>query len=144
MVCIVRTVMFIMDESQTLHGTYEKNSGDLNMKSLQNSYLHTLLEKNLKNFDECNKVLGAMVKFRCKKGCRAGGGSPFCNIRKCCQKKDLEGCQICERFETCEKLDFLKPVHGDAYMKNLRVIKKRGKKEFVKGKTLWYNPTKTK
>ena len=43
--------------------------------------------KDFKNYDECYKVLGAMVKFRCKKGCRAGGGSPFCKIRKCCQTK---------------------------------------------------------
>lgn len=100
--------------------------------------------KDFKNFDECYKVLGAMVKFRCKKGCRNDGGSPFCNIRKCCQKKELEGCWVCERFETCEKLDFLKPVHGDAHVKNLRAIKKKGKNEFVKGKTLWYNPIKTK
>ena len=33
--------------------------------------------KDFKNYDECYKVLGAMVKFRCRKGCRAGGGSPF-------------------------------------------------------------------
>jgi len=43
--------------------------------------------KDFKEYDECYKVLGAMVKFRCKKGCMAGGGSPFCKIRKCCHVK---------------------------------------------------------
>ena len=48
--------------------------------------------KDFKNYDECYKVLGAMVKFRCRKGCRGGGGSPFCKIRKCVQKKGFDGC----------------------------------------------------
>jgi len=39
--------------------------------------------KNFKEYEECYKVLGAMVKFRCRKGCRKGGGSPFCKIRIC-------------------------------------------------------------
>lgn len=98
--------------------------------------------KDYKNYDECYKVLGAMVKFRCRKGCKNGGGSPFCNIRKCAQKKELDGCWECSEFDGCKKLDFLRPVHGDAHIKNLRKIKKKGKKEFVKGKTLWYNKKK--
>ena len=100
--------------------------------------------KDFKNYDECYKVLGAMVKFRCKRGCRAGGGSPFCKIRKCVQKKDYVGCWECSEFEDCKELDFLKNVHGDAHLKNLRVLKKKGSKEFVKGKTLWYSPEKKK
>jgi len=98
--------------------------------------------KDYKNYDECYKVLGAMVKFRCKKGCRDGGGSPFCKIRKCAQKKELDGCWECSDFETCNKLDFLKNVHGDAHIKNLKKIKKKGEKEFVNGKTLWYSKEK--
>ena len=98
--------------------------------------------KDYKNYDECYKVLGAMVKFRCRKGCKNGGGPPFCNIRKCAQKKELDGCWECSDFESCKKIDFLKPVHGDAHIKNLRKIKKNGKKEFAKGKTLWYSTEK--
>lgn len=98
--------------------------------------------KDYKNYDECYKVLGAMVKFRCRKGCKNGGGLPFCNIRKCAQKKELDGCWECTDLETCKKLDFLRPVHGDAHIKNLRKIKKVGKKEFIKGKTLWYSAEK--
>jgi len=98
--------------------------------------------KDYKNYDECYKVLGAMVKFRCRRGCRDGGGSPFCNIRKCSQKKEYGGCWECSDFETCKKLDFLINVHGDAHIKNLRKIKKKGKKEFINGKTLWYSKEK--
>jgi hypothetical protein len=78
-----------------------------------------------------------MVKFRCKKGCRNGGGNPFCKIRACCQKKGFEGCWECTEFETCNKLDFLKPVHDDAHTKNLKIIKKKGKTDFIKGKRNW-------
>ena len=100
--------------------------------------------KDFKNYDECYKVLGAMVKFRCRKGCRVGGGPPFCKIRKCAQKKELDGCWECAEFETCKKLQFLEPVHGDAHLKNLRTIKRKGKKNFVKGKSLWYAVKKSK
>ena len=100
--------------------------------------------KDFENYDECYKVLGAMVKFRCRKGCRNGGGNPFCKIRNCTKKKEFEGCWECEDFETCKELEFLDNVHGAAHIKNLKNIKKKGKKEFIKGKTLWYHPNKNK
>lgn len=100
--------------------------------------------KDFKNYEECYKVLGAMVKFRCKKGCLNGGGSPFCKIRKCIEKKQLRGCWECDIFEDCETLQFLGEVHGDAHLKNLRLIKKKGLEEFVKGKHHWYSKKKEK
>ncbi len=100
--------------------------------------------KDFKDYEQCYKVLGAMVKFRCKKGCRGGGGSPFCKIRVCAQKKGLEGCWECDEFVDCKKLSFLDGVHGDAHIKNLRAIKKKGKDGFVEGKTLWYSKRKEK
>jgi len=95
-----------------------------------------------KNYEECYEVLGALVKMRCKKACKGGGGPPFCKMRKCCQKKGFEGCWVCDEFETCEKLDFLEPNHGDAHIKNLRRIKKKGVDEFIKGKKEWYSKPK--
>ena len=95
-----------------------------------------------KNYRECYEVLGALVKMRCKNACRGGGGPPFCKIRKCCQKRGFEGCWECDEFETCEKLDFLKPNHGDAHIRNLRRIKKKGVDEFLKGKKEWYSKPK--
>lgn len=94
--------------------------------------------KAFKDYGKCYEVLGAMVKFRCRKGCKSGGGPPFCKMRKCCQKRGIEGCWQCEEFETCERLDFLNPVHGVAHIKNLRTIKKKGAEEFLKGKRYWY------
>jgi hypothetical protein len=79
------------------------------------------LHPNLKvlkklDYDTCYAVLGSMVKFRCKKGYKTGGGLPFCKIRNCCQKKGFDGCWECTEFEVCTKLDFLQPVHDDAHI----------------------------
>ncbi|MCK4420702.1 DUF3795 domain-containing protein [candidate division WOR-3 bacterium] len=93
--------------------------------------------KPLKNYDTCYEVLGVMVRFRCRKTCKGGGGPPFCKIRKCCQKKGVEGCWECEEFEICKKLDFLKPIHGEAHIKNLRKLKKQGVDKFLEGKKYW-------
>jgi hypothetical protein len=107
------------------------------------SYISTFsFGKDYEEYEACYKVLGAMVKFRCKKGCREKGGNPFCKIRKCATKKGFDGCWECDEFETCKELEFLEHVHGDAHIKNLKTLKKKGKKEFVKGKTLWYNKKK--
>ncbi|MFC1968250.1 DUF3795 domain-containing protein [Chloroflexota bacterium] len=89
--------------------------------------------KDFKNFQQCYGVLGAMVRLRCKRICHNGGGNPSCKVRICCQKKNLPGCWECDGFETCNKLDFLKPIHGDANLKNLRRLKKQGVDSFLKG-----------
>lgn len=97
----------------------------------------TSFGKEYKNYGACYKMLGAMVRFRCKRGCRNGGGPPFCKIRQCCQKKGFAGCWECDEFEDCKRLDFLKGVHLDAHIKNLKIIEKKGTAEFIKGKRNW-------
>lgn len=82
---------------------------------------------------QCYEVLGAMVRLRCKRACCSGGGNPSCKVRACCQKKGLSGCWQCDAFETCGKFDFLKPIHGDANLKNLRKLKCLGVEGFLKG-----------
>ncbi len=107
------------------------------VKLTQNYKEFSKFAKEFENFDKCYEVLGAMVKMRCKRACRNGGGPLFCKIRKCCQKKNINGCWECKKFKTCEKLDFLKPTHGDAHLKNLSKIKKEGINGFLKGKRYW-------
>jgi len=93
--------------------------------------------KEFKNYEQCYEVLGAMVKLRCKRTCRGGGGPPFCKMRKCCQKNSIEGCWQCDEFESCKKLDFLEPIHDDSHLKNLRKIKRQGISKFLEGKRNW-------
>ncbi|MGQ4914327.1 MAG: DUF3795 domain-containing protein, partial [Candidatus Asgardarchaeia archaeon] len=59
---------------------------------------------------------------------------PFCKIRKCCQKDELEGCWECGEFETCKKLNFLSPNHGNAISKILGKLKNTEEKPFWKAK----------
>jgi len=91
-----------------------------------------------KDYEQCYGVLGGMVKLRCNHACRGGGGNPYCKIRKCCQKKEIEGCWLCDELETCGKLNELEANHGIAHIKNLRKIKKNGIDGFLDGQKHWY------
>lgn len=93
--------------------------------------------KEFKDYETCYQVLGAMVRLRCNRACRGGGGNPSCKIRNCADKNNIEGCWECAEFETCSKLDFLKPIHADAHLRNLRRIKKQGIDGFLSGKRFW-------
>lgn len=37
-------------------------------------------------------------------GCRQGGGPPFCGIRKCAQKRNVDTCPLCDEFP-CHRID---------------------------------------
>jgi hypothetical protein len=93
--------------------------------------------KEFQDYEKCYAVLGAMVRLRCGRACKKGGGNPYCRVRLCCQKKGIEGCWECVEFETCGKLDFLKPIHADACVKNMRAIRRKGMAGFLKGERLW-------
>ena len=67
----------------------------------------------------------------------AGGTGP---PRKCARKKELEGCWQCAEFETCPKLEFLEANHGDAHLRNLRALKRKGPAAFLKGRHYWFAP----
>ncbi|RME62997.1 MAG: DUF3795 domain-containing protein [Nitrospirae bacterium] len=111
-------------------------------KLLRQAKLHKHYEEfsrfasEFQDFPTCYRVLGAMVRMRCR-GCRQGGGPPFCRIRRCAQRKALQGCWQCDELNRCTKLDFLRPAHGDAHIKNLRKIKKLGLQGFLEGKRHW-------
>ena len=45
--------------------------------------------KDFTNYEQCYQVLGAMVRLRCKRACKNGGGNPSCKVRNCCQKKAI-------------------------------------------------------
>jgi hypothetical protein len=97
----------------------------------------TSFGKVFKDFDKCYEVLGGMVKFRCRHGCRNGGGNPYCKIRNCAIKKSYDGCWLCDEYEKCEKLEFLTEVHKDAHLKNIKIIRKKGIEGFLDGKRNW-------
>jgi hypothetical protein len=98
--------------------------------------------KALKNYPQCCEVLETLPKLQCHKTCRGNGGPPFCEIRQCNRDNRLVGCWQCGQLETCAKLDFLKPGHGDAHLRNLRKIKRDGAAAFLQGKRYWRTAAK--
>jgi hypothetical protein len=94
--------------------------------------------KAFESYGSCYEVLGALVKMRCPKTCREGGGNPMCGIRKCCTARKLDGCWGCTGFETCSSLDILRPAHGIAHLDNLRTIRKKGIEAFLEGGIPWF------
>lgn len=98
--------------------------------------------RDYEHYDQAYQVLGAMVRFRCKRGCRAGGGNPWCAMKKCTERKGIGGCWECDDFETCDKLTALEGTHGDAHLRNLRRIRKAGPEAFCAGKREWYHKPK--
>lgn len=95
--------------------------------------------KEFKKYGDCYEVLGAMVKLRCPRGCRDGGGPPRCRIRDCCGKRALAGCWECDQYAACGKLrKQLAPGHGKAYLYNIRKIKKSGLDAFLAWPRKWW------
>ncbi len=92
--------------------------------------------KPFAHYPECYETLGAMVKLRCKRGCRDNGGPFQCKIRNCTRKHSYQGCWERNDFETCAKFNFLQPAYGDANHKNLKKIQHQGVDAFLKGKIL--------
>ena len=93
--------------------------------------------KALSHYQQCYETLCAMDVLRCHQICKQGGGSTSCKIRDCCIKKGIEGCWLCNEFEHCEILAWLRPVNGDANLKNLREIRKCGIQSFISGPKYW-------
>ena len=98
--------------------------------------------KAFKGYPACDEVLGALVKVRCKRTCREGGGPQHCDIRICCRNKGIDGCWQCEDFRNCQKLEVLCKGHGDAHIRNLNTLKRKGVSAFISGKPLWYSKPK--
>lgn len=78
--------------------------------------------KSFAKHEACYEVLQAWDAMRCSKTCREGGGSHKCAIRACCLEKGKKGCWECDKFDDCSILGLLKPVNGDANIRNIRRI----------------------
>lgn len=90
-----------------------------------------------KHYQKFDNILGTMMKMKCKKPCKAGGGSAQCQIRKCVKNQNFDGCWQCDDFPKCKTLKLLEK-YGDVdktYLKNLRKLKRLGPVAFIKQKT---------
>jgi hypothetical protein len=89
--------------------------------------------KEFEHYNEFCEVLDAIAKLQCDVPCRAGGDgcSQPCEIKKCAQLNNFQGCWECDGFETCEKFEFLKPFHGETPRENLRKMREYGLDRWV-------------
>ena len=116
------------------------------LRQLRDPALRRVLEKlpaviggfeSLAEVGRCDRFLEALQHVRCMGHCRQGGGSENCPIRACCTALQKEGCWECDEREGCDKLAWLKPVHGDGHLENLRAICEKGKAGFLRGPRHW-------
>ena len=82
------------------------------------------------DYSEFSKVLSRLKNLKCQ-GCGAGGGNPWCSIRKCCQKKGFTSCAECNEFP-CEKLDWITKRYNKWNLRNLERITEVGIEEWLR------------
>jgi len=121
---------------------YQSKSSDLandllkELKRQQFSEYAKVKRIHIKEFEYFNLLISslkAISDLKCEIPCRLGGDGcvSSCEIVRCIKEKSYEGCWECSEFEFCNKLDFLKPFHGDGPLKNLRRIKELGIESWV-------------
>jgi hypothetical protein len=117
----------LLDEFDNLHFTEYANVKQTHRKEFD-------------NFDSLIAALKAISEIKCEMPCRLGGDGcdGTCEIIQCIRDKAFEGCWECHSFEKCERLDFLKPFHGDAPLENLRKIKALGIDNWAKHREKCY------
>jgi hypothetical protein len=98
---------------------------------------------SLSKYEEFVDILHQLKGLCCEVYCRKGGGTSGCRIRECCIERGLEGCWRCAEFEHCEVLCRLKPLHGEANIKNLRILAAKGKRAFLEGERYWFDERDT-
>ena len=82
------------------------------------------------DYSEFSKFLSHLKSLKCE-GCGAGGGNPWCSIRKCCQKKGFTSCAECNELP-CEKLEWITKRYSKWNLKNLEKVKEIGIKKWLK------------
>jgi hypothetical protein len=90
----------------------------------------------IKDYDEFTKVLEILSDMECKEGCRAGGGTPDCEIKLCCQKKGFETCAECDEYLYCPELAGLPAIQCGiiSYVKELQKIREIGLDKWLEEK----------
>ncbi len=120
----------------SLAGELDEELKAVNIKKNADFFAQMPFFKVFKNYDSFIELLGTLKELNCT-GCRDGGGSPTCEIRACCNDKDIKGCWECDEFNTCNKLDFLQNTHEEAVIKNLNILKDKGVVAFLDGERYW-------
>ena len=109
-------------------------------KVVSSSSRNASRRKRFTKYQEFHELLEEIASQQCIDPCRVRGGcSTFkCEIVECCSNKNFTGCWDCLEFENCDKFDFLKSMHGDNVLRNIREIKKFGLDEWADHRSKFY------
>ena len=100
-----------------------------------------VFNKELKDYDRLLETLKFMSVLKCPKPCRDRKDTvASCPIRECCIERGFYACYECDELEACDKLNsFMKGLHAEANLKNLKAIKEMGLDVWIrKGKRYHY------
>ncbi len=120
----------------SLAGKLDEELDNSNFKKHADHFSALPFFNEFKNYGSFIEVLKTLKRLTCN-GCGNRGGSPFCEIRKCCDEKEIAGCWECGEFKSCKKLNFLNVAHSDAHIRNLDTLKDEGVEKFVNGDRQW-------
>jgi hypothetical protein len=115
-------------------GNIQKLSGEL-LDQLDSEKFEKVAStiKEIKDYKDFRKTLEVLNELECKEGCRAGGGTPDCVIRLCCQDKGFYTCAECDKFMYCPELAGMPAIQCGiiSYVKELQRIKEIGLEKWL-------------
>jgi len=124
---------------------YSATAGKLK-ELLDSSEFHKYAEvktsfgSEFEKYPEFMDVLEGLIDAQCEQTCRVGGGCSGvpCEIMKCAQLKNYEGCWQCEEIEGCDKFVFLEPRCGNMPKNNLKKISEAGMEDWAELRDRFY------
>lgn len=104
------------------------------LSDLQFEYYAKLKSQNNPVFNDYEtflKVMQAIAELECTAPCTEDGCKENCEIRKCVQRQELEGCWECDDSPECKHLKPLKKIHPNLEYHH-ELIKEYGTEVWVK------------
>ncbi|MFC1951285.1 DUF3795 domain-containing protein [Chloroflexota bacterium] len=138
--CLHRLRSKASDLAQDLLAELDDSGFDKYAEAKSSSSNQPNRRDELKHYPEFRNILETIIELKCGSPCRVGGGCPTfnCKIMECCISKGLDGCWQCDIFEACDQFDFLKLLHGNAPIENLKMIKKYGFDSWIEHRRKFY------
>ena len=83
------------------------------------------------SYRDFKKWVNFLARAKCD-GCQAGGGNPFCPVRRCCRRRGFRSCAECSEFP-CGKeyLKWLSKRYGNWNVENIKRIREIGYEKWL-------------
>jgi hypothetical protein len=85
-------------------------------------------------YRDFKRWLNFLARSKCD-GCQAGGGNPFCTIRRCCRKRGIVSCAECDEFPCDRKfLKWISERYRNWNVRNIERIREVGYEKWLEEK----------